>query len=418
VRKWYEPLASAWSGVATRKLRSLLTILGVVIGVASVIVLMSVGSGAQATIVSNIESMGSNMLFVRGGMTVSFQGVRGYAMSSSGGNNTATLTLEDGEAIAAGVPHVAAVAPSSTSNQQVIAGDENTNASVVGITTDYQTAYNLTVAQGSFISQYQYDNSQYVAVIGSGVAGTLFPGTDPLGQQMRLGDTIVRVVGVLESKGQSMSGSPDDSILIPLTTMQNSISNSRNSSGDHGVSSLAVAIADSDYSSAVSDGITALLRTRHNLAATASDDFTVTSVQELADTISSTVGQLTILLGAIAGISLFVGGIGVMNIMLVSVMERRREIGIRKALGARESQIWRQFLIEAALLTFSGGIIGVALGWGLSSLITRMGLMTTLVSPNTVIMAVGVAVGIGLFFGFYPALQASKLNPVEALRSE
>jgi putative ABC transport system permease protein len=184
------------------------------------------------------------------------------------------------------------------------------------------------------------------------------------------------------------------------------------------VSSLAVAVSNSDYSATVSDGITALLRTRHNLAATASNDFSVTSVQELADTISSTIGQLTILLGAIAGISLFVGGIGVMNIMLVSVMERRREIGIRKALGARESQIWRQFLIEAALLTFTGGIIGVAIGWGLSSLITRMGIMTTLVSPNTVIMAVGVAVGIGLFFGFYPAMQASKLNPVEALRSE
>jgi putative ABC transport system permease protein len=412
MKKWYEPLASAWSGVATRKLRSLLTILGVVIGVASVIVLMSVGSGTQATIVSNIENMGSNMLFVRGGASFSFQGVRNAPGSA------ATLTLEDGEAIAAQVPYVTVVAPSSSSNQQVVAGDENTNASVVGVTTDYQTAYNLKVAQGSFISQYQYDNSQYVAVIGSNVAETLFSGADPLGQQLRMGGTIVRVTGVLESKGESMSGSPDDSILLPLTTMQNAISNSRSSSGDHGVSSLAVAVSDSNYSATVSDGITALLRTRHNLAATADDDFSVTSVQELADTISSTIGQLTILLGAIAGISLFVGGIGVMNIMLVSVMERRREIGIRKALGARESQIWRQFLIEAALLTFTGGIIGVAIGWGISSLVTNMGLVTTLVAPNTVIMAVGVAVGIGLFFGFYPAMQASRLNPVEALRSE
>jgi len=234
---------------------------------------------------------------------------------------------------------------------------------------------------------------------------------------MRMGTIIVHVIGVLQSKGAGF-GSPDDAILIPLTAMQQTVAQPRTPQGDRIVSSIALTVSDKDKADNVVEEITSLLRTRHKIAPSADDDFHIQSMEEIAATIEQASASMTLLMGAIAAISLLVGGIGVMNIMLVSVLERTREIGIRKALGAREQDIWSQFLIEAALLTLAGGIIGVICGWGASFIINRMGVMSTVVTPDIIILAVSVSVGIGLFFGFYPAWNASRLNPIEALRSE
>jgi len=414
MKKRLEPLSNAWGGVKAHKLRSSLTILGIVIGVAAVIALMSIGRGVSAQILSQIESMGSDVITVSPG-SVTDRGVAGA------GGSAATLTLEDAEAISEQVNYVASVAPYSSANQQLIVGSENMNAQVIGITTEYQDANNLDTSAGVFISQYDYENGTKVAVIGSNVADTLFSGVDPLGQQLRMGSNIVRVTGVLESKGGSMFGSTDDTVLIPLTTFQHSISQPRTATGGHVVNSIAVIVSDEAHMNTVVTETTSLLRSRHGLATGDDDDFSVFSMEELLSTVTEVTGTMTLFLGAIAAISLLVGGIGVMNIMLVSVVERTREIGIRKALGARERDIWSQFLTESAFLSFTGGLIGVALGWGASKLISGMGIMgemTTVVSADIVILALAVSVGIGLLFGFLPARRAAQLNPIEALRYE
>ncbi len=410
MKKWFEPLSTAWVGVVTHKLRSLLTILGIVIGVAAVISLMSIGRGAEARIISNIESMGSDLITITPG-ALTFGGVR----SASGG--VATLTMEDAEAIAEQVPYVNSVAPSYTTSLQLVVGSENMNAQVTGVTPEYMPTRNLELANGTFFSESDYQRGIKVAVLGSNVKDTLFGDVDPIGQQMRMGSIIVRVIGVLESKG-AMWGSPDDAIFIPLTAMQQTVAQPRTAQGERVVSSISLTVSDEEQAGYIVAEITSLLRTRHQLGPLDDDDFNVISMEEIASTLSEAIGTMTLLLGAIAAISLLVGGIGVMNIMLVSVLERTREIGIRKALGARERDIWGQFLIEAAFLTFTGGIIGVILGWAVSYLISSTGLMTTVVSADIVILAVSVSVGIGLFFGFYPAWNASRLNPIEALRSE
>ncbi len=410
LKKWLDPLDTAWNGVITHKLRSFLTMLGIVIGVGAVITLMSVGKGSTANILSNIQSMGSNLITIRGGASMS-GGVRG----AMGGANT--LTMEDAEAISQKVAHLSAVAPSYSSNLQLIAGNENTNSQVNGVTTSYAAVNNLKLASGSFFSAEEYQRGAKVAVLGSNVAGTLFPDTSPIGQKMRMGSTIVTVIGILESKGGMMNSS-DDAIFIPLTVMQQAVSQPRTAQGEKVVSTITLTVSDEKYADDVKSEITSLLHTRHRIAAGASDDFNIQSMSDIAKSLSEASSTMTLLLGAIAGISLLVGGIGVMNIMLVSVLERTREIGIRKAMGAKERDIWGQFLIEAAFLTFTGGIIGVGGGWGVSWLINKMGTTTTIVTSDIVILAVSVSVGIGLFFGFYPAWNASRLNPIEALRSE
>jgi putative ABC transport system permease protein len=338
-------------------------------------------------------------------------GVRG----AMGG--TQTLTMEDAEAIAEQVSNISAVAPSSSSNLQLVVGSNNTNSQVTGVTPEYKEVYNLSLASGSFFSEQEYERGAKVAILGSNVKETLFGDTDPIGQKMRMGSLIVTVTGVLESKGTGFN-SPDDTVLIPLTTLQQVVAQTRTAQGEKVVSSIALTVTDEKKADQVKEDITSLLRTRHRLASNADDDFNIMSMEEMASTLEQTSATLTILLGAIAGISLLVGGIGVMNIMLVSVLERTREIGIRKALGARERDIWIQFLLEAALLTFTGGIIGVVIGWAVSFIVSTMGLMTTLVTADIVILAVCVSVGVGLFFGFYPAWNASRLDPIQALRSE
>ncbi len=411
MKKWLEPLSSSWVGVATHKLRSFLTILGIVIGVAAVIALMSIGKGTAASILSNIESMGSDLITISPG-AVSYGGVRG----ATGG--ATTLTMEDAAAISEQVTHVDLVAPTYSIRLQLVVGGENMNASVTGVPPEYQEVQNLEIASGAFFTDNDYQRGAKVAVLGSNVAETLFAGTDPIGQQMRMGNIIVRVIGVLESKEGMMMGSSDDAIFIPLTAMQQTVAQPRTTQGERVVSSIALTVGNEEQANYVVAEITELLRSRHQLGPGVDDDFRIISIQEIADTISEVTGTMTLLLGAIAAISLLVGGIGVMNIMLVSVVERTREIGIRKALGARERDIWGQFLIEAAFLTLAGGIIGIIVGWTVSYLVSSTGLMTTVVTADIVILAVSVSVGIGLFFGFYPAWHASRLNPIEALRSE
>ena len=291
---------------------------------------------------------------------------------------------------------------------------------MIGVTPEYQIAYNLEMANGNFVSQEDYDGYQRVVVLGPNVAATLFGENDPWGESIRIGNSVATVVGVLQSKGQSF-GSTDNAVIMPLSTLQQMVARQLTNTGQHIVNSIVVSVANkNDIQNAVTD-ITSVLQYRHKIDPTdptATNDFTITSQEDLVATITQTTNSITLLLGAIAAISLLVGGIGVMNIMLVSVLERTREIGIRKALGAKERDIWVQFLIEAASLTFTGGIIGVIIGSVGSYIIGRTGTMTTLITPNVVILAVSVSVGIGLFFGFYPAWNASRLNPIEALRSE
>jgi putative ABC transport system permease protein len=384
--------------------------LGIIIGVASVITLMSVGKGSTAEILSNIESMGANLITISPAMGFGAGGVRGVG-------GTQTLTMEDAEAISQQVSYISVVAPYSSSNLQLVVGTENTNSQVIGTTPEYMSVTNLKLASGTFFSEQQYERGAKVAVLGSDVAETLFGSVSPVGQKMRMGTIVVTVIGVLESKGTGFN-SPDDAVIIPLTALQQTVALTRTAQGEKVVSSIYLTVGDETQSDYVTEQITSLLRTRHRLAASAEDDFSIRSMEEIASSLEETSGTLTLLLGAIAAISLLVGGIGVMNIMLVSVLERTREIGIRKALGAREQDIWIQFLLEATFLSFAGGIIGAIIGLGVSMIINRMGSMATLVTPDIVILAVSVAVGIGLFFGFYPAWNASRLNPIEALRSE
>jgi len=411
MKKWHTFLSTVWLGLNTHKLRSFLTMLGIIIGVGSVITLMSIGKGSTAQILSNIESMGANLITVSPAMGFGVGGVRG----AGGGGQT--LTMEDAEAISERISYISSVAPSSSSNLQLVVGSENTNSQVIGTTPEYVSVTNLKVASGSFFSGQEYERGAKVAVLGSDVAETLFGSGNPVGQKMRMGTIVVTVIGVLGSKGTGFN-SPDDAVIIPLTALQQTVALTRTAQGEKVVSSIYLTVSDETQSDYVTEQITSLLRSRHRLAASDEDDFSIRSMEEIASSLQETSATLTLLLGAIAAISLLVGGIGVMNIMLVSVLERTREIGIRKALGARERDIWIQFLLEATFLTFAGGIIGAIIGWGVSVIINRVGSMATLVTPDIVILAVSVAVGIGLFFGFYPAWNASRLNPIEALRSE
>jgi putative ABC transport system permease protein len=411
MKKWHTFLSTVWLGLNTHKLRSFLTMLGIIIGVGSVITLMSIGKGSTAQILSNIESMGANLITVSPAMGFGVGGVRG----AGGGGQT--LTMEDAEAISERISYISSVAPSSSSNLQLVVGSENTNSQVIGTTPEYVSVTNLKLASGSFFSGQEYERGAKVAVLGSDVAETLFGSGNPVGQKMRMGTIVVTVIGVLESKGTGFN-SPDDAVIIPLTALQQTVALTRTAQGEKVVSSIYLTVSDETQSDYVTEQITSLLRSRHRLAASDEDDFSIRSMEEIASSLQETSATLTLLLGAIAAISLLVGGIGVMNIMLVSVLERTREIGIRKALGARERDIWIQFLLEATFLTFAGGIIGAIIGWGVSVIINRVGSMATLVTPDIVILAVSVAVGIGLFFGFYPAWNASRLNPIEALRSE
>ncbi len=409
-----ESLRVALRALTANKLRSALTMLGMIIGVGAVIALMSVGKGAQAMITSQIQGMGTNLLFVT-------PGNQSQAGVKQGQGSAPTLTLEDADALGdpANVPAAAAVAPESQSFSQVIAGPQNTMTRIVGVTPAYEDVRNFHVAEGEFISKQNLDGRSNVAVLGSNVALDLFGDMDAIGQNIRINRVNFRVVGVLESKGSQAMGNQDDLILVPLTTLLQKLNRQRNVRGAPNVNTIYVQVSDDKLMNDAVEQIGAVLRQRHR---TAQDDFTVRSQDDLLSMAGQITGIMTLLLGSIAGISLVVGGIGIMNIMLVSVTERTREIGIRKAVGAKRRDILIQFLIEATVVSLLGGAIGLLLGTGLSELIGRIDLggqtIPTVVSADAVVLAVGVSGAIGIFFGIYPATRAASLNPIEALRYE
>ncbi len=403
----------ALSSLGGNKLRTFLTMLGIIIGVAAVISLLAIGSGATANIQANITRNGTNLLTVSpgGGNTGGVAGAQGSVQ---------TLTYEDGKAIAdlGAAAGIAAVSPERTSNLQVSYLSRNSNSRVAGVVPEYAIVHDAPVAQGFFISQTDIDSVALVVVLGSNIATTLFPNGDALGQTIKIAGQPFQVIGIMEAKGGTGFGSADDNLFVPLPTVQRRLATSR-AAGIAGqpVSSIAVKAVDAKSISAIIAQITALLRERHRLGAKA-NDFQVTNQADQLNTLNSVTQTLSIFLGSVAGISLLVGGIGVMNIMLVSVTERTREIGIRKAIGAKRGDILRQFLIEAIVMSVLGGLLGIGLGVGVSRGVAATGFTTPIISLSSIVLAFSVAVVIGVFFGFYPASRASRLNPIDALRYE
>ena len=408
-------LLTAVSSLATHKLRAGLTLLGVVIGIAAVITLMAIGRGVQATITQRIESLGTNLLFVRPG-EISQRGVSG------GQGSAASLTMEDAAALADPLfaPSVSAVAPELSTTGQVVAGRSNTSTRIYGVTPEYFTVRNFELSSGNFISGGHVRNGSQVAVLGSEVAETLFGLRDPVGQHVRINGRQFDVIGVLESKGGSGWFSLDDQVLVPITTAYHRLASQRTAQGGISVQTINVQVRDVEDMDPAIQEVAMVLRLRHRI--TGDDDFFITSQQETIEALEETTGTFVVFLAAIASISLLVGGIGIMNIMLVSVTERTREIGIRKAMGARYRDIMLQFISEATLLSLGGGATGVLLGLLLSWLLNGRSLLgqptQTSFSTETALMAMLVSAGIGLFFGIYPAMRAARLHPIEALRSE
>jgi len=409
-------LGTASRALVSNKMRSSLTVLGVIIGVTAVISLMSIGRGSQAAITSRIESLGTNLVFVRPGASTS-AGVR------SAQGTAASLTLEDAYALANPTlaPAVAGVAPEVDTNAQVIAGRNNTRTQVVGVTPQYEFVRNFPVAEGSFISNSNVQSRSLVVVLGSNVAETLFGQVSAVGQSVRIGGLQFKVIGVLKSKGGTGFGNADDVIIAPITTVQARLSRQRTATGAQSVQTINVQAVSAKQVNAAIEQISAILRERHRTVVGA-DDFTITSQEDTIAALQQSTQVWVVFLGAIAGISLLVGGIGIMNIMLVSVTERTREIGIRKAVGAKRPDVLLQFLVEAGLLSLTGGGFGVLVGWGVSHFVSGLNLggqtINTVVSADIVILAVSVSAAIGIIFGLYPAYRAARLNPIEALRYE
>ncbi|HWR45399.1 ABC transporter permease [Sporomusa sp.] len=403
---FWESVKIALDALVSNKLRSILTMLGIIIGVGAVIAMVSIGMGVRDKVQTSIASLGSNLIIVTPG-AASSSGVRQAA-----GTNT-TLTLKDAQAMAREVSGIGAVAPSVGKQYQLVAGNMNWTTSVQGTTPEYMEVRNLNVQSGSFITNEDVDTRNRVAVIGSTVASNLFDNLNPVGQKVRIGNAPFTVIGVLESKGQSAGGQDqDDMVIIPLTTAQERMM------GITYVQTISVQAANAEVVNDVQDGITSLLRSRHGITGDKADDFTVRNLASVMATAQETTATITMLLGSIAAISLLVGGIGIMNIMLVSVTERTREIGIRKALGARYANILMQFLIEAVVIGVIGGAIGIAVGVGGSYVISSFAGWNTVITPMPILVSFGFSVGIGLFFGLYPARKAALLNPIDALRYE
>jgi putative ABC transport system permease protein len=411
-----ESLRIALVSLSANKLRSALTMLGIIIGVAAVISLMGVGRGASAAIDSQINSMGTNLLFVSPGST-SESGVRTAQGSAQ------TLTYEDALALADpdnGLTAVAAVAPQVGAFGQVVYKGNNVNTQIIGVTADYANVRNYVAEYGEFITEANVQTKQAVAVLGAGVVEDLFTdGQDPVGQSVRINNIPFRVVGVLEAKGGSGMGSQDDQILVPITTAMARLSRNRWGASNT-VSQISVQVVDKDQIDTATEQIGALLRERHNIRY--EDDFTVQSQEDMLESATAITDVLTLFLGGVAGISLLVGGIGIMNIMLVSVTERTREIGIRKAIGATRKNVLAQFLTEATVLSVLGGLLGIAAGAGIAQLISGLSVGSMTLQPSidldAVLLATVFSLMVGLFFGIYPAYRASSLNPIEALRYE
>ncbi|GBG56446.1 multidrug ABC transporter substrate-binding protein [Sporomusaceae bacterium FL31] len=403
---FWESVSIALEGLRANKLRSILTMLGIIIGVGAVIAMISIGMGVRDKVQNSIASLGSNLIIITPGAT-SPSGVRLAA-----GSNT-TVTNKDSQAIAREVSGVNLVAPSVSKQYQIVYGNKNWTTTVQGTTPEYADVRNYELGNGSFFTNQDVDTRARFAVIGNTVSENLFGEISPIGQMIRINKAPFKVIGVLKSKGQSAGGmDQDDMVLVPLTTAQERLL------GITYLHSISVQAVDGDVINQVQEDITTLLRTRHKLTADKADDFTVRNLAAVMATAEETTGTITLLLGNIAAISLLVGGIGIMNIMLVSVTERTREIGIRKALGATYHNILLQFLIEAIVIGVTGGIIGIGLGVSAAYAISAIAGWNTVISLTAIVIAFGFSILIGLFFGIYPARKAALLDPIDALRYE
>ena len=396
------------------KLRAFLTVIGIVAGVGAVIASLSIGSGVRANVTQQVQGLGSNLIFVRPG-AVSSGGVR------LGQGTAVTLTADDATAIQDNVASVNSVAPELSFFGQFVASGTNLATRILGVTPEYEEVRNFTLAGGDFISADSLTTRAFVVVLGANVAQTLFGDQDPVGQRVQLNRRDFQVIGVLERKGSNGLGNQDDVAVVPLTTLRYRLFAQRTSSGALNVSQINIQVNNADSIATAKNEIADLLRIRHRVGISG-DDFTVTSQEDTLKTRSQIADVLTLLLGSMAGISLLVGGIGIMNIMLVSVTERTREIGLRKAVGAKRNHILSQFLLEASVLSIIGGGLGVAAGWGVSRIIPRLDIagqtIPTELQITTVALSLGVAVATGLLFGVYPAYRAARLNPIDALRYE
>ena len=416
-------LRTAVSSLGVNRLRAALALLGIVIGVASVVTLMSIGRGIQAEITSSIESLGTNLLLVSFGGSP-FRDVSG----ESSFRIARPLTLADAEALSDPelTPSVKAVAAQMRTGGQIAARGNRASVEILGVTSDYLQVRDLSMLSGIFIASTHVANKDEVVVLGSALAEILFGFRDPVGQPVRINARRFTVIGVLQREGQSQDGSFygfldwfDRQVMVPVTTAYYRLD--RRSGQGVVVEQIYVQAASSDVVDAAFNEIRTVLRLRHRI--TEDDDFTITSQREAIEALAGAVDAFVVFLGAIAGVSLLVGGIGIMNIMLVSVVERTREIGIRKAMGAKRRDILLQFVFEAVLLTVSGGVLGILLGMGVSALVSGVSLgegatLQTVVSGDIATLAVAVSAAVGLFFGIYPASRASRLRPIEALRTE
>lgn len=400
-----ESFLMAWASLVANKLRSLLTMLGIIIGVAAVIALVSIGNGVKQDIENSISSLGSNLLVVLPGAP------RTPGARPSQGSMK-SLKISDYEAIAK-LEGVKAASPMTNGSYVVIYQNKNWTTSVAGVNSNFQDVNNWTMTSGRFFSDKNVQNRERVAVVGQTVVKNLFADEDPVGKEIRVKNIPFRVIGVLKSKGNgTMGNDQDDTVLIPYTTSMERVEGI-----DH-LRMVYVVAKDDEGIDRLQADIENLLRVRHNIKDTNLDDFNIQNMKSIMETVAQTTGTFTLFLGAVAAISLVVGGIGIMNIMLVSVTERTREIGVRKALGATYSVIVTQFLIEAVVISLMGGFIGIAFGIGASKVIGMVSGMSTVVSVPTIIMSFAFSMAIGLIFGIYPARKAAKLNPIDALHYE
>ena len=398
-----------YSALSANKARSGLTILGIVIGISSVIIMLAIGQGAQGSIEASIQSIGSNMIMVMPGQQ------RGPGMTVSSGRGSAkTLKLTDAQTISQEVTSIKAVSPEVTGRYQVTSKGLNTNTQVVGVMPAYTTVRNLEIDTGNFITDQNVTSASKVVVLGPNVRDDLFGvnAEGVVGQTVRIKKMDFKIIGISKAKGGAGFGSQDDMMFIPITTAQRFLS------GDEYVSTISVSAQDANSTTDVQQQITNLLLTRHNIADPQMADFNTLNQADIAATATSVTQVFTILLGSVAGISLIVGGIGIMNMMLMTVTERTKEIGLRKAIGAKSKDISVQFLVESIMLTFTGGFTGIVLGWSVSWIITYLGILQTQVTVFSIILAFTVSAIIGIIFGYYPAERAAKLNPIDALRYE